>query len=523
MALAATAAAKLVTLTPPSTSGTPIAVVWIQGALCNNEAYQEIAQAVQMEGAKNNQAIWVGIPSFISGSPDPVTISGKVDSTIKELEKLGFTGDNIVMAGHSLGGVMAQGYTADNADKIKAQVLMGSVLTRDKRSIDTDGTTVFDYGVPTMAIGGSKDGLMRMSRVAESFWHTNMNVNEHQANLFPTVAFEGVSHAQFMSGKPPINVSNKDLVPDVTYDVAHGLVAESFVQFMDQIIKNNRPSLDTAATKEVLQGMIDAMELEGYYGTKPACEQPAVLVNAEDPTCLHGSPWNMQYSQIIMGGELPGTNMSIDSNDNFHPVQEVNPVHLAEIDSDCTADSVDCVMKMITVTENHYEDYDKMDTGYHPQAASEMKSKQSSRQKIQQHAGNSDAKFHESDEVGNRCADINNASIQWAYEHLSENAKANYDKYGVQLVTGDDMGPYNEGPLWIWTLMNYTKSEDGTQMVVKSPMMRTPTNYLVKSAAGFHYCKVLSPFKAIEWMYLDGLYDNNGIKNQVNYDELFLQ
>jgi len=315
-------------------------------------------------------------------------------------------------------------------------------------------------------------------------------------------------------------VRNHDLVPDVTADVANQLVADAMVSFFDQIIKGNRPSLDIDGSQAVLQGLLDAMELEGYYGTKPACEQPEVLVNKEDPTCLKGSPWNEQYSQRIMGGELPGTNMTINSNDNFHPVQEVNPVHLSEVDSTCAKDSVNCVIDIITVTENHYEDYDKMDTGAHPQAASEMKSKQTSRQKVQESAGVSDANFHELDEEGNRCADINNESIKWAYEHLSDQAKANYDKYGVKLVTGDDMGPYNEGPLWIWTLMNYTKSDDGTQMVVSSPMMRTSTKYIVPSARGFHYCKVLSPFKAIEWMYLDGLYDNNGIKDEA---ELFLQ
>lgn len=375
IALAATTAAKLVTLTPPTSTGTDIAIVWIQGAMCDNEAYQEIAEAVQAEGAQNGQRIWVGIPSFVSGSPDPVTIVGKVSSTVDELRKLGFEGDNIVMAGHSLGGVMAQGYTKTHTDIVKAQVLMGSVLTRDNRSISADGSTVFDYGVPTMSIGGSKDGLMRMSRVAESFWHSDINVNKSQAHMFPTVAFEGVSHAQFMSGRPPLNVRNKDLVPDVSAQEAYNLTAEAFSQFLSQTIQGNKPSLNTNATREVLDGMLQAIELEGYYGTKLACEQPEVLVNDENPTCLHGAPWNMQYSQRIMGGDLPGTNMRIESNDNFHPVQEVNPVHLAEIDSSCAADSVDCVLKLITVTENHYEDYDAMDTGYHPQAASEMKSK----------------------------------------------------------------------------------------------------------------------------------------------------
>ena len=62
---------------------------------------------------------------------------------------------------------------------------------------------------------------------------------------------------------------------------------------------------------------------------------------------------------------------------------------------------------MITVTENYYADYDKKDTGFHPQAASEMKSKMSSRQKTQEHAGVKNPDFHKLDETGNRCAEIN--------------------------------------------------------------------------------------------------------------------
>jgi len=53
---------------------------------------------------------------------------------------------------------------------------MGSVLTRDKRSIQADGTTHYDYPVPTLTIGGTKDGLMRISRVAESYWHSYTNI-----------------------------------------------------------------------------------------------------------------------------------------------------------------------------------------------------------------------------------------------------------------------------------------------------------------------------------------------------------
>lgn len=85
---------------------------------------------------------------------------------------------------------------------------------------------------------------------------------------------------------------------------------------------------------------------------------------------------------------------------------------------------------------------------------------------MQLHAGIEFADFHEDDEVGNRCAEINDASISWAYSRLSKAAKANYDQFGQKLVTGDDMGPYNEGPLWIWTFMNYTTSDDKKTVTV---------------------------------------------------------
>ena len=51
-------------------------------------------------------------------------------------------------------------------------------------------------------------------------------------------------------------------------------------------------------------------------------------------------------------------------------------------------------------------------------------------------------------------------------------------------------------------------------------MMRTPTDYAISAAAGFHYCKLLSPFRALEWIYIDSLFDRDGIKNDHKEDEL---
>merc|ERR1711907_920587 len=145
--------------------------------------------------------------------------------------------------------------------------------------------------------------------------------------------------------------------------------------------------------------------------------------------------------------------------------------------------------------------------------------KMMSRQQSQVAAGDDDADFHENDEVGNRCADINDASIKWARDHASKKALQRYDQLGDQMVTGDDMGPYNEGPLWIWTYMKYKKDKTTGTVTVQSPMMRTPNTYPVSAARGFHYCKVLSPFRVIEWIYVDSLFSRDGIKNDYLGDE----
>jgi hypothetical protein len=164
-----------------------------------------------------------------------------------------------------------------------------------------------------------------------------------------------------------------------------------------------------------------------------------------------------------------------------------------------------------------------MDTGYYPIAATEMKVKMMSRQANWEAAGIDSPDFSKTDEDGNRCADINDKTIAWGLANASKAALDNYNKNGVKYVTGDDLGPYNEGPLWIWTLMSYTVDEDKRTNTVQSAMMRTPTSYFIRAARGFHYCKVLSPFAMLEWMYVDSLYYFDGINTEEEQPQEFLQ
>lgn len=64
---------------------------------------------------------------------------------------------------------------------------------------------------------------------------------------------------------------------------------------------------------------------------------------------------------------------------------------------------------------------------------------------------------------------------------------------------------FSSGPCWIWHELEFNESADGNTVEVNSPQFGTAVAYPMKKVAGFHYCKVLSPARVIEWMYVDGL------------------
>ncbi len=67
-----------------------------------------LAQVVQQTASSlKGQRVWVGLPEFVLDAPEPILIDYYVEETLIKLRSQGFRGDNVVMAGHSLGGVMS--------------------------------------------------------------------------------------------------------------------------------------------------------------------------------------------------------------------------------------------------------------------------------------------------------------------------------------------------------------------------------------------------------------------------------
>lgn len=99
---------------------------------------------------------------------------------------------------------------------------------------------MFDLDVPTLTLSGELDGLLRISRGAESYWHGEVNIDASQKGKFPVVALEGLSHARFMdSTMIPSAVKSGDIKSETDEKTAHNMVAKSILSFVAGIEGDN--------------------------------------------------------------------------------------------------------------------------------------------------------------------------------------------------------------------------------------------------------------------------------------------
>lgn len=172
--------------------------------------------------------------------------------------------------------------------------------------------------------------------------------------MFPVFTLEGASHMSFMSGTPPEHVMKKDLRAEVAETDAHAAFANQMASFISQITTSS--VFDETSTFSVLKPLITAMKEEGSYAMKPPCNDDPLINRTDDPTCNPGCPWTQKFSQNLMGGTFEGNPyINVVNDDNFHPVYQFHPVHLAEIDSTCDKNVLkECRINTVTVSENHY-------------------------------------------------------------------------------------------------------------------------------------------------------------------------
>jgi len=232
---------------------------------------------------------------------------------------------------------MAQTHITNTSNKehFSCLVLLGSGLVRSHRN--ASGKVV--YPIPTLSMSGTLDGLYRVTRQAEGWFH-----QESDLDRFPLIVCEGVSHFQFATGSPPSFVTKHDLKPTVSTAAAQGTrrgpqlsdapqsqMAADISAFLSINLSHDpapvaRLRSSVSETGTLLAPLLKSLELEGYTYLKPPCNTDHVMDSCPfyprypgghtsstvDTDCTCGTPWSLT-AQKMMAGLPNSSSAAIDA------------------------------------------------------------------------------------------------------------------------------------------------------------------------------------------------------------------
>lgn len=482
-----------VILSPVKHGRKEAALILVQAPEVKPTQYIPLAQSLQNS---SNYSLWIGIPEYTFDVALSFEIEKGLDRILSSMKSKGMNSSTVFFAAHSSisSGPVLQDYLMKNQELASGLILMGGFLQRNKRDAP--------YPIHTLMISGELDGVCRVTRMMEEYYH---QIYLHQKDVvvkYPIVTVRGMTHFQFASGEVPNQIKELDFKPEISYDEAHKTVAGIISAFIAVTLGDNSSiiALSNAvkSTGDYFQPLIDAYRMEGNYYFQPPCND-----NPPSAACQAGSSWTVK-AMTIMAELAVG---HINDTDEFHPAAQVIPTyHHPKIFSKCSKPDPSCVVQLSSVSENIYKN-DKVDYGLVPNSASENRAKLKSRQSVLLAAGYSNVDFNASD-AGSRCKTINQLAYDWAVNHTDPSTRSRFVEFGVPMVMGEDKGCLENGGLWIYLPMHYntTKNSTGGEiLIVQSIQLKTNVTYPIDIFAGMHFCKLLTPARAMEWIYVDSL------------------
>jgi hypothetical protein len=381
---------------------------------------------------------------------------------------------------------------------------------------------------PVLVIGGTRDGVTPMSEFAVSRYHNRKATY---------ILIPGASHTSVMDAPASHPL---DLQAVLSPEEVRAHVTQLVTDFLGL---TNSGALKAAVvrTAELADPVVAALELEGSaelgdpwcqsdFPTNPTCQYPIYPgkslppgpADAPDPlpppTCVCGSPWVMGTASEMNADfkDSPRPDATVLSKDAFQDVSDTHPFHLPNIFNECSSDdlSAPCELNLTTVTQPVLKAGELFPEDATVLSAFELKTKFKSRQAIWSEAGLGKG-TEDLDQGTNNCKLINEQSYQWALDNAEASVRETFEKYGEPYVMVDDVeAPIGKhGPTWIEEEMIYTRVEDETSG--KSHIEVQSWSFVVANKkdgntqwfipVGMHYCKLLSPARAMEWIYTEGV------------------
>ena len=130
-----------------------------------------------------------------------------------------------------------------------------------------------------------------------------------------------------------------------------------------------------------------------------------------------------------------------------------------------------------------------------------MRVKMKSVEAMHRAAGETTTNFYDLDGSKTQCQRLNIAAHDKALEFVSSRARQDYEDMGVPMTFTE--GDYLENDASQWLNKAVMITDDDVTHSVRGVGM--PLNLQLRPVEhrGLHYCKLLSPFAALEWIYVD--------------------
>jgi len=490
---------------------------WIHGAKVDPKEYVPLLEAVQ---EASGLTLWVGLPHFLIDMPEPGLLDHNIERTHQLMQTKGKMPDvdnaRVFYGAHSLGTVWLQkwcyGRRKDLKKRCSGLVLTGGFLSREYYKYG-DFNVAFDSD--TLTIGGSLDGLARVTRtVAESYHQLvdRYSKSPHKQRDFSVVAIEGMNHHQWHAGEPSFLEKMRDIRADISDEEARSKGSALIADWLAQ--RTGVPGAGTVLDKAVestrvfVKPIIDAYLLEGSRHFDSPVQVDGPLANrCKRGACKDHCDWT-RHAQEIIAGDL-GDDWHLEVSNQFADASSTplsgGAFHLPEISNDTATKTV----TVTTYSQSEWALGDRLDTGFVPTSAKEIASKMASRQcLLVKGVGKTGVDFSVDDP--DFCQMANKDAYDLALSRADARTAKRFAEHGQRFTFGPDE-PKGAGPLFLMSGVSY-KDEGDAGVLVSSPMLKTSIDYWVKfrpdwvpDPGCYHYCKLLSPARAAEWIYVDGL------------------
>jgi len=472
-------------ISPSNKNLAPVAVIMNPGGGVPAELYTENMLELQSQAEQAGLSMWVGILSYWGNVPLPIRLEANINNAIASMKTNDMPEDSpVFLAGHSMGGGVidkaAQKFFEQGV--VKGLILQASYLRTEHFPPRTES---FTYPVPTFTVGAELNyGAARITRMAAARYR--MRSLSLSVKDFPFVQIDGMNHMQFATG-----FEKADLKPEIDTATASKKVASLSVEFIANQMGLGGNSLlvsETQRTDAIYAPIWKAFELEGdaLFGTPN--QKSAPNSNCERGVCPTSSEWINFAQGYILGKQVLDR---VEVKNNF---ADLNPWSLEPREGRKpfiteNASTVQ-VYVMASNTASDFESDVKK-----PVSSNELLAKFVSRQE-----GNLKVLGTRTGNDGDFCIELNQMAVDTATQFASSQALQRFKAHGQRMV----MGPTETktiGPQWVSSAMKYEEI-DGNMVVTSSRLFTEPGT---SSISGNHYCKLLSPARALEWIYVDGL------------------